>query len=769
MITNESGVTYHYSIPVYTYDEYIKSRSIDRKQGEVTNERQHPQPYAYTWLLTAITGPDYVNRNTTKDGTIGEDDWGYWVEFDYGMWANNYRWRNPESEWHKDIDENIQTYSRGKKEVYYLDAIKTRTHTALFIKEMREDGKGVSAFGDNASFIPKIEKDFKNVSLFLSYNNEYIAFPTASLKLQSIMLLSTNSFKEHGVNLTDLKARSAEYSQSFHYNNVYRNGDLLDPNDPIISQLGFISDFVIHTGEKILDVFDLDQLSSVLTTESLRSINFDYSYDLCPGTSNSFSDEDLYTINPNLSDRKKSGKLTLNAIQFLGKEGGAVIPKMNFGYEEENPKTGYLTLVHINTEENGSVLINATMGLDTNFEEGEIIKFNIDGEEYFGVITFIEMVGNSNCAVLNLLGQNIPALTSKRIICRTTKTPPYNQEYIDAWGFYKSDYEELGNSSINKYVSKVSKKSVDVWSLRNIETCTGVKIGINYESDKYLKPILAKNQILKIKAFDELVDNEFKISFIETNIGLDNIFKLNELVDCSTWGFYYFENALVKCANEGDCVWDQSMHFRYLRAFFSFKGSGKIIVIGSDYIIIESDQLKSELERKKTKKIEYIYGLNCNNIMNSRRAKICELTFSGTYDFFLGGFVSSGYNENGIFGGGIRVNSIKIQDGLDIRRTNYQYHINEKSTGYTNFEPFDILSPHIIVPDGTQPTDALIKSFKNALIQSYSSVIINSRELPSPMVIYQQVKVEKEIQKYGSETVKTPESRIYEFQVYEKT
>ncbi|MCA4896207.1 MAG: hypothetical protein ING84_14505, partial [Cytophagales bacterium] len=143
MITNESGVTYHYALPVYAYGQYSKYFQTG-KENDIFQANTEGHPYAYTWYLTAVTGPDYVNRNPDNNGTISKDDWGYWVKFDYGRHSSGYTWRNPVVGTHKDIDQEIESYSYGKKEIYYLNTVQTSTHVAYFETSERLDGRGVS-------------------------------------------------------------------------------------------------------------------------------------------------------------------------------------------------------------------------------------------------------------------------------------------------------------------------------------------------------------------------------------------------------------------------------------------------------------------------------------------------------------------------------------------------------------------------------------------------------------------------------------------------
>jgi hypothetical protein len=144
-ITSASGVTYHYALPAYSYEEYMKSQNSSTKQdaeGLRYNELRKPEKYAYTWYLTAVTGPDFVDRNS--NGLADNGDWGYWVNFQYKKWLSDYKWRNPGEEFNQDLDREFEFFSCGKKEIYYLDKILTQSHVAVFEKSLRHDGREVS-------------------------------------------------------------------------------------------------------------------------------------------------------------------------------------------------------------------------------------------------------------------------------------------------------------------------------------------------------------------------------------------------------------------------------------------------------------------------------------------------------------------------------------------------------------------------------------------------------------------------------------------------
>jgi hypothetical protein len=165
-ITTSDGKTYHYSLPVYQFEKfkydlditdmeepdddklamiaYLESRfGISYEQKEIRSYDFWPEKYATTWLLTAVTGPDYIDDG---DGYLNESDYGYWVKFDYGKWTDGFIWRTPYEGFNRYVGNNRvhDTYEWGRKQIYYLDKIQTRTHTAYFVKDIRTDGLGAT-------------------------------------------------------------------------------------------------------------------------------------------------------------------------------------------------------------------------------------------------------------------------------------------------------------------------------------------------------------------------------------------------------------------------------------------------------------------------------------------------------------------------------------------------------------------------------------------------------------------------------------------------
>jgi len=467
-ITNESGVTYHYGLPAYAWGEEIYQEKIDKTNGIYFNRQTKANPYAYTWYLTSITGPDFVDRNI--DGKADSGDWGYWVNFEYGKWSNNYVWRNPSEGYHRDEDNVFQNLSMGYKEVYYLNAAKTRSHVALFEKDIRDDGKGAS----QAIFQKNGGKEYLNINPFSAGSNQ-------SLKLSRIYLLNATEAGLVGVSSGSGLVNASSCSDCEQTNNVF-------------------------------DRTDVDAVGrTLLESKSIRIIDFKYDYSLAPGTSNSFN-----IISPAV----KSGKLTLKSLLFRGKEGTSLLPPTRFDYE----LNGLDARV-------SSGILNATSFSTSNpvFEVGDLLVTNDAQAIFCGVITK-KILGDPGLGTYTYTLMNSTysgGAVSKQL--RVTKNPPYNKDAYDMWGMYKSDINTVSlssNENLGRITSPVSAKSTDVWSLRKITSPLGADCHIKYESDSYAKSILNKSASLTTKDFvwspatQEI--NEPHLSFEVENIpGID--------------------------------------------------------------------------------------------------------------------------------------------------------------------------------------------------------------------------------------------------------
>jgi hypothetical protein len=277
-VTNESGATYHYMLPAYSGSEYVYSR----QKGNDGNFNMQKKDgwYAYAWYLTGLTGPDYVDAN--NDGIINEGDWGYWVSFEYGKWASDYVWRNPEEGFHGDIDNSFESQSAGKKELYYLNKVKTATHSAIFEKAERYDGKSVSNVTTNSPY--------GNYPL---YNGGWDVNSRPTMSLNRIMIM-----KNEDANALSTVGNNLPWLMGYH------------------------------------NVFETMDFPSTIAEKAIRSIEFNYDYSLCSNTPNSFN-----AANPSA----KMGKLTLKSLLFKGKKGVSMVPPLQFNYEPDNAAQGAIT------------------------------------------------------------------------------------------------------------------------------------------------------------------------------------------------------------------------------------------------------------------------------------------------------------------------------------------------------------------------------------------------------------------------------------------
>jgi hypothetical protein len=305
-ITREDGLTYHYTIPVYNRAEY------NRFEKGNTHIRVHNQsPYATMWLLTGITGSDFIDRGTI--GLIDQEDWGYWVQLSYGKFANDYSWRMPYHAMTLKEADNSYSFKRGTKETYYLNKISTRTHTALFSKSYKSDGK---------SFYDTDGLDYGDGNGNNSESRFVPTKPSSSLKLDDIYILENSDYNT----LTTSVGLNPGFN-SGQGNSGLRNGD---------------------TYNNVLDNFDLSTpaVAAFLKANQINKYHFNYSYALCNKTWNSFdfnadgsvpayNSENGASVDINL----RKGKLTLMSVDFLSAQNNRIMPGYVFDYGNFNSST----------------------------------------------------------------------------------------------------------------------------------------------------------------------------------------------------------------------------------------------------------------------------------------------------------------------------------------------------------------------------------------------------------------------------------------------
>lgn len=352
-VTSVDGKTYHYSLPVYQKEKGSLVTKSDKDIEDNYFEEHSLHPYATHWLLTGITGPDFVDDG---DNIIDDGDFGYWVRFDYGKWSDGYTWRMPKTGYN--YTDNAKSFSWGTKDIYYLNSIVTRTHTALFVKDVRLDNEASPISktegldepvyreaifqGGSATDIVSLGADgyyywagaYERLEpandIFAVFSNDntvssknwfyYNSSPTPTLFLKEIILLKNDKVPQN-MNMLSMSDGNQNPNNPVNFEIKFeeKNAYLYQTdNNQIFKESEKIS-YVdnVYRGEyygNVLDVGDYD--FDDLKQDAVKNIAFWYQYAL----GNDY-------LGP---------KLSLKSVQTTGKGSTSLIPPYRFTYYDEN-------------------------------------------------------------------------------------------------------------------------------------------------------------------------------------------------------------------------------------------------------------------------------------------------------------------------------------------------------------------------------------------------------------------------------------------------
>ena len=171
---NAGGSRYIYGLPAYNYEQFEVVRSTDKSSnndshlskldsignlgsGERYSSRTKTPAYPYAYLLTSILGTDYIDVDYNEDEGrgISKNDLGYWVKFGYQRVHNDYDWRSPytgvnftEGLHGTNADDKV-SYAFGKKDIFYVQKVETKSHIAIFYTSDRKDAISSNAINSD--------------------------------------------------------------------------------------------------------------------------------------------------------------------------------------------------------------------------------------------------------------------------------------------------------------------------------------------------------------------------------------------------------------------------------------------------------------------------------------------------------------------------------------------------------------------------------------------------------------------------------------------
>jgi hypothetical protein len=308
------GMRYCYGLPAYNNVQYDGSFAVNpanagfnTKTVQIPGATWQPDvsttidqfsqqtetgPYVHSWLLTSVVSYDYVDLS--NNGPT-EDDFGYWVRFNYDKAATNYYWHVPYDganyyEGKKgDPSDDRGSYSCGNREEYFLQSVETKTHIAIFYTSVREDGIGAShdLNGGLPSSIVNDDRLYKLDSIKLYTKAEYYIDATTRQLRTNPVAIKTVHFR-YSYDLCGKPASDPYYNQ-FVNNNTGSSVDMYG-NSPASAGPNINANKGKLTLEKVFFTYQTSERGE------FSPYVFDY------GTGASGSDDNPY-YDPTASDR----------------------------------------------------------------------------------------------------------------------------------------------------------------------------------------------------------------------------------------------------------------------------------------------------------------------------------------------------------------------------------------------------------------------------------------------------------------------------------
>lgn len=551
-ITDEAGFVYHYSLPVYInyaiYGNYplnndysiptytLTAPTINGNNYTIANVNANPnnsnliveykqgKKYAYTWLLTAVTGPAFEDVNA--NGIVDDADKGYWVSYDYQLWTKNFVRRTPNfgldysfnyNEDDPTANQAINTpgkisgkygsFSQFNQEMYYLNSVKTSSHTALFVRDIRLDG-----YSDQGNYDNKIDVNINATT------NPQTAWYGSLYDEGGPTLICCQNSGSRSMTISPFGSTSSDKVKiSFPFSTFNIGGlgdaDYLEVHDgpnAISPLIGSYSKVIGGTLPPDEITSSGNSVTIVLLTNTIPGGESGFQINWKPVWGNG---------KPLATPQLKLNKLILLRNEELyGSAGISALPVPSFItsantlWDLGNTQAGAAKIYDLNWYNNNKAAIDLASLKTIEFNQDyslarkyhNNINTSIDGISKINPPSTIQ---NSATTATGTYGQS-GKLTLNEILSFENKhtkltpsilfdynasvpldNPDYNPQAVDYWGFYKND---ITTGAYSSYTTSTSKDHTDAWSLRKITSPLGGTVEVQYESDQYAK-ILKEN------------------------------------------------------------------------------------------------------------------------------------------------------------------------------------------------------------------------------------------------------------------------------------
>jgi len=535
VVTNPQGISYHYALPVFTYgsQKYVTATAEIAARSSRTLEID--QPYAYTWLLTTITGPDFIDVNS--DGYADEGDQGSWTNFNYGRYSDNYLTRTPYYGKNTETD-GAASYAGAYMEVYYLDAVSTRTHTALFQKAARNDNYSANNLPQGGCGTHSVGTlQLQNVLLYTNQQLETLTNTSTIFSAIQSLKSSTGDVSPYVFDNVDLAKLDPNYqglngaaSNNIQYVNLATDNSLCQgtPDNPTghgkltLNQVNFYGangSYGINGGQlkppvifkyelpnqatdNIVEFGESSSNSSNPRSASITTTNY-YKFNAGDIISFTMANSNLPTnfINfqstPIFSSISPSGNITVTIYDHSN-------PTVYSGLQDANAVNN-LFANDVDADDYQSFTISSSTSFTATYynsgSSGSTTQLNSTTNNYtaYAVIMASAYDGGNTYDIYFL--ENVPNIPSNTvsILATTTKNPPYVYNFYDNWGYFKSDFLGVtGNENLDREVTATSAAGVDAWSLRTIQTSLGATVNVTYQSDDFSEAKYVQNRIYNI-------------------------------------------------------------------------------------------------------------------------------------------------------------------------------------------------------------------------------------------------------------------------------